>query len=62
MAGGLARAERVNNLIECIAGYHVGESEGRVPAGFDDELVGVVWVFPRRDGKVGWGGASEFGV
>jgi hypothetical protein len=49
-------------FIECIAGNHVGEYKGRVPVGFDDELVGVVRVFPQRDGKFGWGGAGEFSV
>jgi hypothetical protein len=49
-------------FIECIAGYHVGEGEGRVPAGFDDDAVCVVRVFPRRDGEYGWGSAAEVGV
>jgi hypothetical protein len=32
------------------------------PAEFDDEWVRVVEVFPRRDGKLGWGGTGEFFV
>jgi hypothetical protein len=47
---------------ECIASDHVGEGEGGVPTGFDDEWVGVVGLFPRRDGEFGRGGADEFFV
>jgi hypothetical protein len=61
-AGGLASAERVNRFIECIARDHVGEGEGGVTARFDDERVGLVWVFLRRDWKRGWCGAGEFVV
>jgi hypothetical protein len=45
-----------------IAGYHVGEGEGGVPVGFDDEAVGAVRVFPWRDGEYGWSCAAELGV
>jgi hypothetical protein len=38
---------------------NAGEGEGWVPAGFDDEWVWVVGIFPRRDGKLGRGCASE---
>jgi hypothetical protein len=44
-----------------VAGYHVGEGERGVPAGFDCEVVGVVWEFPWGDGLVVWCGAAEFG-
>jgi hypothetical protein len=33
-----------------------------VPTRFDDEWVGVAGVFPRRDGKLGRGGAGLFFV
>jgi hypothetical protein len=61
-AGGFASAYRVDRFIECITGYHVGEGEGGVPAGFDDEWVKIVRLFPRRDGKIGLGDAGEFVV
>jgi hypothetical protein len=61
-AEGFAHAEGVDRFVECIPGCHVGECEGGVPAGFDDEAVWVVRVFPWRDGKFGWGSAGEFGV
>jgi hypothetical protein len=48
--------------MECIAGCHVGEGKGGVSAGFDDEAVGAVRVFPRRVGEDGWDSAAEFGV
>jgi hypothetical protein len=61
-AGGLASAERVNRFIECIARDHVGEGDGGVTAGIDDEWVRLVRMFSRRDWKRGWGGAGEFVV
>jgi hypothetical protein len=60
--GALSRAERFNRFIECMSCYHGGECEGGVPVGFDDELVGVVGVFPRWDWEIGWGGACKFRV